>query len=977
MDNGTKFCRFCGQRIAGAERFCRFCGKQLDKQIQSAQPVAKQLANQTPGTQPVAKQQGAKQQPVRRHSVASRIIAILLIGIIIFNAVDLLIPNKPKTPSDSNQGYTIASDNQPEPVGFQPDLKAIAKLEPQTAAVSNENNNVDVSGLHFDFFEWNLKKEDTLEVRDAGTVTIPDGTLRMLDFSLASGQQEFLTDVAITIPRLEGEEDAYIEWYDPEQKRWRPTAFDISDEQNCFILYTNHFSNFGIKTPLRGEGAEEYYTKMDFGLFDVINKNPETGELYPFLQEPIGLDAATMARIRSAEYPELTSILESDGLSAQALDQNSAEVLGNTLAEVLGYIDTADNITNDSGKKYIASLFKNGKELTSKGGKYLYAFSTLITLYNTTKELMLNETATPVLKNNAVGLTSAVVGGVGFFASAASAPYFTAAGALLTFGPSVYKAVINYPRGLSEASYFYYLNNNVYLNPDGSITEKPAEDRSVQLKMDGSGWSDAFLQILENSNNDPKKLEEDISALYYYYLDHYFSQPNEDIRQFIIENKKEISDSSAVGPVHIEYENQTVFEMEMEAELVFRYEEMDEYREDARRIIVENTKVYLYRVVHSLLNEAYRETAEGIANELVPYLNQKLIFEVETGTMDYFGNTIYAKNREYYSGEFDDIFPFSYPWRGDVDYQLEKEPIAFLDIKRPYYCPNYRFPEQFYSQGFVPHGIPDSDTIFICNRYYYMMVGSPTNLGFNGNGTDEYPRQVIGFTVPDDGGDTQIVRLSLKVEDTAEVNEIEDAGRYVYDDSGLNIEEYREEKLENAKWNDGQCSNLLSYGLTFMEIVVSNDGTVSGSVNIPLSIDYSNQPEGYENIYKDAQISLQLSGRVLPGQNAVDCTLNGTIHVIETHDYHYELEGSRHALSYHKVFDTTYTIEGTTGESESYANGLMSPIDYYTVNEKVIYDCEGYERSPSFEGTQDLGEHLEEEDEYTRQLVYEIWKKQS
>ena len=93
--------------------------------------------------------------------------------------------------------------------------------------------------------EWNLEQEDTLIVRelpehfDSTTGYLING----YDFSLASGQSEFLTEVVVTVPRASQDDyDSMFVTKNKETGKYEYSYFEISDDGANYLIYTTHFS---------------------------------------------------------------------------------------------------------------------------------------------------------------------------------------------------------------------------------------------------------------------------------------------------------------------------------------------------------------------------------------------------------------------------------------------------------------------------------------------------------------------------------------------------------------------------------------------------------------------------------------------------------------------------------------------------------------------------------------------------------------
>lgn len=172
---------------------------------------------------------------------------------------------------------------------------------------------------------------------------------------------------------------------------------------------------------------------------------------------------------------------------------------------------------------------------------------------------------------------------------------------------------------------------------------------------------------------------------------------------------------------------------------------------------------------------------------VVPYLNQTLIFEVDTGNDGFFCDSRYAINDKYrYSFKFDYINQYSYPSKFAGFFKPENVPMYFEDQKQAEFCPANMQPYKFGAEAFVPHGTENSNRVFVWNRYYYIMFGNPTTMVFRGDGTNDYPPVTVSFAVSDDGNDIQKVIIPLEISETpaAEIEESDANVKALYELQG-------------------------------------------------------------------------------------------------------------------------------------------------------------------------------------------------
>ena len=126
-----------------------------------------------------------------------------------------------------------------------------------SAAVSAENHEVTAGSFRADFKEWNLEnEEDTWNVKALKPKedNVTGYTLMTYDFSLASGQHEFPTNVEIHMPRTAGEYEGSVVWYNMEAGCWEPVSYSVSEDGSEYIIHTDHFSPFS-------ELVQEIYQK--------------------------------------------------------------------------------------------------------------------------------------------------------------------------------------------------------------------------------------------------------------------------------------------------------------------------------------------------------------------------------------------------------------------------------------------------------------------------------------------------------------------------------------------------------------------------------------------------------------------------------------------------------------------------------------------------------------------------------------------
>lgn len=743
MDRDMKYCRNCGKQIPRSAKFCRYCGFCLT----AGAPAPSARRDEAP----------AAGTPEKRSGTAAgiRLVAGVLVLALLFTGF--------VSPGFLRRGNGGGEGN----AEYIPDLKAIARLEPETAPVTVKGHTAEAGGLTFDFDVWNLEGDDTVEVRDAGTKELPGATLRMIDISLASGQREFLTSVEVVIPMLPGEENATVETFDEEKGAWYPVAYRVSEDGGSFVVRTDHFSVKAIRTEKQerssAEAAAEYVNITDGSsrnFFSVRATDPETGKAYPALQEQVVYERADAVRLLYAVQPEITAVLRSEGVQAEAVCKTEEQAACAKACEAIGYEDAVNSFT---------ALRDNvlGGVSAPLGG-YLWMWSAMNTVLTTIGELSKNDEAYPIIKRNMPALIGTVAGAVttaaalGAAVSGVAVIAATVTGITCMLYPAMEEFFDEKPRCLEEEIYFQYLGNAVYLGEDLKFTEFPSGGSCIQLKTDGTGWEEAFARILKKDKGDPEALERDIAALYDGYLGRFFAI-SKDARYSYV--KRTCDEGEITGLIYGDFWKGFI-DFYDEEQMVG---ESASYMAHAKDILTEHTKELLCKVIRSELDRFEEKTSAEMREQVVPFLNQKLEFQVkDTGLpkgQRFFDSVYSGQGLNPLERYFSEAEPFSVPWRHQDEYDYAAWPIVFNEPTPMRFVPANRTGVEYSAYRFTPHAVKGSDLVFVCSRYFYMAIGSPTTMLFRGPGGEVYPPVPADFRVPDrDTTDYVTVTVTLERE---------------------------------------------------------------------------------------------------------------------------------------------------------------------------------------------------------------------
>lgn len=460
--------------------------------------------------------------------------------------------------------------------------------ESQSAAVSRENPTADFPsfGIHVDLKSWNLdSEEDTLTVRKLPLRT-DEATgceLYAYDYSLASGQHEFYTDVEITVP-LQGDPAAFdgVLYYNESADVWEDAYCELSEDGGTYTLYASHFSTDAERTDLK---LKELAKQVQAGLSRFTDTN---GTIFRILPEEYpskypnsktflykvgirgGWKIDTFFSQQTAESLALYEALmkKTGGVPAEAGSAEGWGLLGGKM-DAGASAQTAASVYSENAKV--------GQNITgSVGWDSINAGITIIGLWSLMMRCLdqwqRGVAFEDIIKSNKWNFVSAAVSAAGLFMTACKyigvatvAGVSTAKGAtvLAIVGAAIFACTkidaavteayeFNHPLGqpktIEDGAYYYFLSDYGW---DSSRTEEtqpgdaaayallrliesdPTEyDDSHapayhRLDIRGNGWAFALSYLFEKYRDDPEKLEKKVKQLCDDFIERFWS---DDIR---------------------------------------------------------------------------------------------------------------------------------------------------------------------------------------------------------------------------------------------------------------------------------------------------------------------------------------------------------------------------------------------------------------------------------------------------------------
>jgi len=608
----------------------------------------------------------------------------------------------------------------------------IRQVTPETAAVSPENPVAVFSDVTVNMKPWNLEGEDTLAFRSLGERRDEKSgrTMQVYDFELASGKNEFPGVVEITMPRAaDGHADGVL-YYNSRTQEWEPTCYEISDDGNYYTLLTDHFciycttaSDFCLTQTLESEiGAGVFCAmKLDEGEKYAV-RNDMSPALDPGIASgtvDIGASATgfgyndLLRRIYVCD-DRLTQLYFNDADSSKFLRTLFAE--GNLkqdtcidygIASFCGARDQLDAINSVKGIMG-GQLFK--------GANPFFAFSatavcSLKIMYLASK----GESTQSIFAECGLDAASCVIAlkGLSYAGGPVGAALFCIAVLSIYLLPKIYTNEKYHDGTMEGGTYRLYLN---------SMYRHPGTGKGLDLN--GGGWADALSYELEHC--DPKEADTVVEKLYDSYLNSFWELNAVD-KYIVMQRYASINHRMLTQ----------AYWRELSPERV------DEITSLARGLLRENTREIVKDVYLKKVTEYVKKMKDNLNEVTIPYLNTYIVINAKDPAVPTFDKSLYAiKDLEAMS--LSEI-PFQMSQTGNA--VIDQEMVTFDAVKTPVFWPANMSRSLYSTKVFRPVFQKDSDLIFACRRYYYLMFGGPKTLHFSGHPESGAPEVSKDFKV--------------------------------------------------------------------------------------------------------------------------------------------------------------------------------------------------------------------------------------
>ena len=249
-------------------------------------------------------------------------------------------------------------------------------------------------------------------------------------------------------------------------------------------------------------------------------------------------------------------------------------------------------------------------------------------------------------------------------------------------------------------------------------------------KLELNGWVEAFMSILKSYSDDPEMLVTTMDELIWNYCWAFWNLSDNDLEAYISDLVTDRSNA----------EIEKLVQKVRKASGTERIEITKEFSDSVKRA----TAPLLTKAVQTLQRQSCEEIQREVVKQMLPLLNTRLVFRVKDSTLaagQSFSKSVYCKdwkaikqNSRFVAGgegiRYDDKELIT-PMRFGGDPMPLFYPLIPRDLKDPtkpsYNGPKMNYP---YTDDFLPRAGKNSDIIYKCTYYHYLMMGSPRQMLF-------------------------------------------------------------------------------------------------------------------------------------------------------------------------------------------------------------------------------------------------------
>gem|GEM_PF-3364810 len=620
-----------------------------------------------------------------------------------------------------------------------------------------------------DIPSWELEENDRIEVRELPELSRGEEgwSLRAYDFSLASGIHEFDSDLTLRIPR-EGRGNGLsgCVWYNEDSGMWEDIYSEVSEDGKYYTIYTDHFSLFGEKK-YRFDGRsmdlvldDGSRIDLDDGIFVECHLNGRNRML-----DQVMINYECMWNLFQKKNLENVKdidksirLLTAEPKEIAALTEGGYPPGVDTVGEIFGWTGNGD-----SALEIAADLVGNESPSPAVLGKSLAITDVLLTGYKVYAEAK-SDRNTPystalvnTINNHKLDLAGTTFSVAGALAPASLNPVFAIIGLSMYTISQAYQYY--YVDGIEEWNKKYYPEEGevfrrfyesagvrLYYKTDAlkaqaekdyhvALMEKPANMDSRKytvfrdyinqrggLRTDSyKGFAPAFSKLIELYADDPASLE--------LVLDDFYHSVSRAI--WMLPDDPESQKTPVVSFLN-DYKG-----LGKDPFALTRSKQLKLSESYFMKLKVDTTQI-LENVAHKYQRKGCEELVRKMEKEFLPVLNRTLRFRVSDGALasgQKFGDSVYCVDWQSINSN----------WRyrslpdteGSVFDDGFTAPIRFDRVSGPVFLPldydgtvlseRCYYP---YDPNFIPRAVKNSNIVFRCTYFHYLMMGAPKQMVF-------------------------------------------------------------------------------------------------------------------------------------------------------------------------------------------------------------------------------------------------------
>lgn len=662
--------------------------------------------------------------------------------------------------------------------------------------LSQDNYTAELGDVYVDFDRWNIDESDTISMTDLPEVTDDNSgwTLKAYDFTLASGKHDFDTFVTVKIPKTaSGDESGSCVHYDSVKGEWEYVYSEESDDGQYYIVYTDSFSPIAerkYKIVIEDLDSE---TLLDSGIEGALFNETRYSYAPDRMSYPVDLDYKRFWNLVNTQ--KMLSDKEIEDITRKASEEDYGAKLGM-------YSDA-----NSSGGAVMDGFTAAGamveNPVTKSLGGVGYVLNLVFTTLKIKNELDKYGKDYTNWKNWAEGadkhkldLLSVGIGSVGLFAGGG---WGLAVAGLIVYGISMSYSVQDLlydTRPVAQRAYEkYYEDHFLYFSEDGyNKSDSTFSSKAFYMERPEAIDTKTYAKIeeLTNRHDTPStygsRLEDALRIIYKEYRIKFYEDGMKP------EGERQKTPIDLVGAVTGLYYNYARAFWDQDSQVLYKYmkdfcekegsdfnsdfiwptgAEEEQYIKEFAGAMMYRDRELLKKLYETALTKSREELIAYMENTLRPLLNKTVVFRVNDTAEHLDGEdmhtSIYSVDYKSLDANKGITANNNDPWCSRLEL-----PIRFKDVDDgPVFTPgtrNYKHEWSFvektkyypYTDNFIPKVKSDSDIIYRCNLYHYVMMGSPQYMTFHDvNGS--VPDLDVEIKLPETVSENEDIVVTLDV----------------------------------------------------------------------------------------------------------------------------------------------------------------------------------------------------------------------